>query len=134
MEKELWNYEQEVKKIEQRPVIEKFKPDKEGFYKIKILTEPERTFYTDETTPEKTTEQIILRILESGKEKVWYIPVGLTPKSAYYKLMYIGKYYGGLMGIELRANLSMQKNKEGRLARNWDFMNYLELKEKENVQ
>lgn len=129
----MWNYEAEVKKVDDRPVVEKFKPDKDGFYRLKILTEPERTLYQDPKDPAtKSTEQIVLRILHDGREKLWYIPVGQTPRSAYYKLMYIGKHYRGLMGLELKANLTMVKNAGGIPVRSWEFPQYFEIKEKES--
>jgi len=125
---QIWNYEQEVKKIEGRTTTDKLKLD-EGFHLIKILTEPTNEFYTDEAG--NITEQIALRVLVNNKEYVWYIPKGLTEQSAYYKLMYIGRHYRGLMGITLKTNVTKSKNRDGRETRRYDFLNYLEIKSKE---
>ena len=124
------NYIEEVDKIESRPTTDKLKLDA-GLYVIKILAEPEKTFYIDEENPEKATEQIMLRVRCDGKEYNWYIAKGLTQKSAYYKLVYIGKHFGRLEGLTLKVNVIMAKKENGRTIRNYEFLDYFDIKSKE---
>jgi len=131
--KTIFNYENEAKEIENRPVLDVFKPEASGFYQFSILTEPEKTFYTDDEG--NVTEQIVMRILFNQKEMVWYVQKGKTPESAYYKLMYIGRYYNGLMGVTLSCEVTVSKNKDGKSMRKFQFINYYDIKklEAENV-
>jgi hypothetical protein len=128
-EKTLFDYEVEWHKIENRESSSILKLPI-GIHKLIVISEPEKTFYTDEQTKE-TTEQIKLKVSYNNKEYDWFIALGKTEVSLYAQLIYVGRIMKGLRGRELELVVNTTINKKGETVKKYELLNFVRLKQLE---
>lgn len=113
---EIWkmvNYEKEWETIQSEVKAEVFKP-KEGAYIIKIVEEPEETFFEDKKDGSKTPQlKIKIRVSGQDKDQVWYVSKGKTSRSLYGQLIALGKGENGLAGKQIQLLVKPSKNQAG---------------------
>lgn len=98
-----------------------------GIHQVVVLSEPERTFYTDIATSEVTAQ--IKLVAEWNKERYfWAIPYGETEASLFGQLVFIGKMNGGLTGEKLDIVVSTILNHKGETIRKYQVLNYVRAK------
>jgi len=127
--KTLFDYDKEYDKIENRQLSNFLKLDV-GVHRILIMSEPEKTFYTN-PEDKKITEQIKLIANYENKQYEWCIPVGVTDASLYGQLLYVGKMQKGLKGKLLEVVVSTMINRKGETVKKYQLLNYVRLKQGE---
>jgi len=124
-----FDYDAEFDKIENRQ-SSNFLKLPIGIHKILVLSEPEKTFYTQPDTKEVTI-QIKMVVNYSDKQYEWYIPVGKTEVSLYAQLIYVGKKTGGLKGKILELVVNTTVNRKGEVIKKYELLNFVRLKQAE---
>ena len=125
----LFDYNKEYDKIENRQ-LSNFLKLPIGIHKILVLSEPEKTFYTQPDTKE-ITEQIKFLVNYSDKQYEWYVPVGKTEVSLYAQLIYVGKKTNGLRGKVLELVVNTTLNRKGEVIKKYELLNFVRLKQSE---
>jgi hypothetical protein len=126
---EKFDYDAEFDKIENRQ-SSNFLKLPIGIHKILVLSEPEKTVYTQPDTKE-VTEQIKLAVNYSDKQYEWFVPVGKTEVSLYAQLIYVGKKQGGLRGKVLELVVNTTMNRKGEVIKKYELLNFVRLKQSE---